>query len=112
MFVDLLKHIARIRIKKRNISAWLGVYLTSGNASVPPSCFKSCFYDFIKTSIWHNEEFKKWTSQVRQTKKKHPKGRFYHGIYSNQCVFAYFLDKNGVKYENIRNPYIMTMNKK
>ncbi len=63
--------------------------------------FMANFYTFLKHNIFNNDEYKKWVNNIIINKDKNTSGRYEHGIYSNQMIYAYFITKNNILYENI-----------
>ena len=64
------------------------------------SLFFKNFYSFLKEHIFDNSEYKKWVDTIIKNKKQ-SSGRFNHGIYSNQMIYAYFINKNGILHEQV-----------
>lgn len=62
----------------------------------------SNFFDFLQNKIFHDSDFLAWFERCKDMKKKFPNGRFEHGAYSNQVIFAYFLWTQGLDIERIR----------
>ena len=66
----------------------------------------SNFFNFVNTSIFNNKDFADWVNDIKENKKSfNPYGRYEHGIYSNQVLYAYFLAKSGKKYNDIIPKY-------
>jgi hypothetical protein len=64
------------------------------------------FFDFLTNNIFDNEVFKQWTEHIKENKKLfNPDGRYEHGIFSNQVIYAYFLTTMGINYLNIVPKY-------
>lgn len=59
------------------------------------------YYTFLKNNIFHNSEYKDWVNNIIINKHKNTSGRFEHGIYSNQMIYAYFITKNLIPFEYI-----------
>ena len=59
------------------------------------------FYSFLKKNIFNNDNYIKWVKYIIDNKNNNCKGRYEHGIYSNQMIYAYFINKNNIDYENI-----------
>lgn len=59
------------------------------------------FYNFLKKNIFNNIEYRKWVNDIINNKPKNSPGRYEHGIYSNQMIYAYFINKNCIPYEKI-----------
>jgi hypothetical protein len=57
------------------------------------------FYKFLNNNIYNNNIYNNWVINIRQN--KNLTGRYNHGIYSNQMIYAYFLSKINIKYNNI-----------
>jgi hypothetical protein len=57
------------------------------------------FYNFLKTEIFNNDNYKQWVDDIRNKK---PSGRIDHGIYSNQMIYSYYLNRNNVCYNDMR----------
>lgn len=75
------------------------LYISNKNNTL----FLKNFYNFMKNNIFNNIEYKNWTDNIIKNKNK--EGRYDHGIYSNQMIYAYFITKNGIPYNNIVNKY-------
>ena len=58
-------------------------------------------YTFLKHNIFNNEEYKYWVKNIIDNKPKNATGRYEHGIYSNQMIYAYFIYKILIFYKNI-----------
>lgn len=63
--------------------------------------FMKDFYTFLKNEIFNNYEYKKWVKDIINNKEKNTTGRYDHGIYSNQMIYAYFITKNNISYQNV-----------
>lgn len=63
--------------------------------------FMKNFYNFLKNNIFNNYEYKEWVKNIIKNKPKNAIGRYNHGIYSNQMIYAYFITKNSIQYENV-----------
>ena len=63
--------------------------------------FFKFFYNFLKDKIFNNDEYKEWVDDIIANKKINEKGRYEHGIYSNQMMYAYFITKNSIPYEDV-----------
>jgi hypothetical protein len=63
--------------------------------------FFKFFYNFLKNKIFNNDEYKLWVDEVIANKKTNEKGRYEHGIYSNQMIYAYFITKNSIPYKDV-----------
>lgn len=63
--------------------------------------FMKNIYTFLKHNIFNNEEYKYWVKNIIDNKPKNATGRYEHGIYSNQMIYAYFIYKNSILYKNI-----------
>ena len=48
---------------------------------------------YTKNKIFNNDEYKLWVNEIIANKKTNEKGRYEHGIYSNQMIYAYFITK-------------------
>lgn len=59
------------------------------------------FYLFLKTKIFNDLNYINWVNNIISNKKINCKGRYEHGIYSNQMIYAYFINKNNILYSNI-----------
>lgn len=60
------------------------------------------FYKFLQTKIFNNEKFVHWVDRIRNCKVLYnPKGRYNHGIYSNQVIYSYFLNYNKINYTDV-----------
>ena len=67
------------------------------------------FYNFLKTKIYHNIDYKKWTKEIILNR-KNKTGRYQHGIYSNQMIIAYYIQQF-IKYSNVISYVICSLNK-
>ena len=60
------------------------------------------FYNFLKTNIFNNKDFIQWCENMRGNKHLYnPRGRYNHGIYSNQVIYAYFLKSVDIDYTKV-----------
>jgi hypothetical protein len=59
------------------------------------------FYLFLKTKIFNDITYINWVNNVINNKNRNCKGRYEHGIYSNQMIYAYFINKNNISYNTI-----------
>jgi hypothetical protein len=59
------------------------------------------FYDFLKTNIFNNLQYKNWVKTIINKKLPNSTGRYEHGIYSNQMIYAYFISYNFILYNNV-----------
>lgn len=59
------------------------------------------FYTFLKKNIFNNNDYKIWVKKIIASKKTHDKGRYKHGIYSNQMIYAYFISRNLIPFKDI-----------
>ncbi len=59
------------------------------------------FYNFMKTEIFNNDHFLEWAEARQSERALYPEGRYEHGIYSNQYIYAYFLDRQGIGFDKI-----------
>ena len=55
----------------------------------------------VKNKIFNNDEYKGWVNEVITNKDRNEKGRYEHGIYSNQMIYAYFITKNSIPYKDV-----------
>lgn len=67
------------------------------------------FYNFLKTKIYHNIDYKNWTKEIILNR-KNKTGRYEHGIYSNQMIIAYYIQQF-IKYSNVISYVICSLNK-
>ena len=73
------------------------IYLSSKQNEI----FMKYFYTFLKNEIFNNDEYKRWVLNIIKNKQPNAIGRYDHGIYSNQMIYAYFITKNNIPYEHI-----------
>jgi len=85
-------------------------------SSYKNASFFKYFYTFLKNNVFNNNDYKEWVSNIIETKESSCKGRYYHGIYSNQMIYSYFITKNMIPYSDVvpifncklqRNKYIL-----
>jgi hypothetical protein len=60
-------------------------------------------FNFLQTNIYNNVEYIRWTNQMKRNKHLISNGKFNHGIYSNQMIYAYFLYKNNILFNTIQS---------
>ena len=63
--------------------------------------FFKFFYNFLKNKIFNNDEYKVWVDEFIANRKTNETGRYEHGIYSNQMIYAYFITKNSIPYKDV-----------
>ncbi len=63
------------------------------------------FFNFLKNSIYNDSKYITWTLKMKEKGKKRKKGRYEHGIYSNQMIYSYFLSEYNIKF-NIVKPLV------
>lgn len=86
-------------VKKNYSKLFYGdfIYFSSKKKGI----FFKFFYTFLKNKIFNNNEYKIWVNEIIKNKKKNEKGRYEHGIYSNQMIYAYFITKNFIQFKDI-----------
>jgi hypothetical protein len=70
-------------------------------SNIKNAIFFKSFYSFLKKEIFNNNEYKIWVNEIIKNKKKNEIGRYEHGIYSNQMIYAYFITKNLIQFKDI-----------
>jgi len=64
------------------------------------------FFEFLQNEIFNNKKFISWVDRIRNCKALYnPRGRYNHGIYSNQVIYSYFLNHSGINYINVLPKY-------
>ena len=70
-------------------------------SSYKNAIFFKLFYTFLKKQIFNNADYKKWVEEIITNKQTNEIGRYKHGIYSNQMIYAYFITKNHIPYKDV-----------
>ena len=69
------------------------------------------FFNFLNYNIYNDSKYINWTLKMKEKGRKRRKGRYEHGIYSNQMIYSYFLSKYNIKF-NIVKPLVKCFLKK